>query len=105
MRTDHKAAFAAIACSIFIFVSPAQAQRQGPPKPDLAKMATSIDVPEFALKSCMGERPEDGSTEGRRPPQPDAAKISACLKKAGHKISEQSVKDTLAAFGPPGRPK
>lgn len=104
MKMRNMAGFSAAACALMIVAGPAQAQQQQrPPKPDLAKMAASMDVSEQALKACMGAKPTEEPAEGSRPPRPDAAKISACLTSGGSTVSEATVSKTLASFGPPQR--
>lgn len=90
-------------CSLFVAVAPAVAQQTRPPRPDIAKMASSMGVPEDALKSCMGPPPSERPANGERPPRPDIAKIAACLKEQGHDVTDQSVGDVFAANRPPRR--
>lgn len=79
----------------------AAAQGQRPPKPNLAEMASAMDVSEEALKGCLPEHPSrEQSGERSRPPKPDPAEMAACLKKAGFNVTESKVTETLEAARP-----
>ena len=74
----------------------AMAQGQRPPAPDLAAVASALDVPQDALMRCLGERPEPG----QRPPKPDASKVSECLGGEGFKVTTKAVDKALVAASP-----
>jgi len=85
------------AMALLALASPLSAQDQRPPKPDLAKMASSMGVSEDALKGCLPARDEG---ERSRPPRPDASALAACLKKAGFSVTENKISETLEASRP-----
>jgi len=85
----------------------ANAQQQQPPRgPDIAKMASQLNVSEKALQTCMPAPAKGKNAERSEPPaRPDAVKITNCLKAGGAKLSQERVNEVLEASAPQGRPK
>lgn len=93
-RAIYAAVFALGGLSLTAGTSVAQ---QRPPEPDFAVMASQLNVPESALKSCMGGKPQ----KGQRPDRPDASKVATCLGNAGYFVTAKATDAALAAGGPP----
>ncbi len=87
----------ALTAAASLFALPAAAQERRPPKPNLAEMASAMEVSEEALVGCL---PKRQSGERSRPPKPNSGELAACLKKAGFSVTEGKVSETLEAFRP-----
>lgn len=98
MKTHRSKLAFATAVAFLSASAPVASQSQRPPRPSLSDLATAMEVPESALKSCLPPRQSGGSRQQGRPPKPDAGKIAACLKKAGHDVSSEKVEETFRAM-------
>lgn len=91
MRTIALYTFISILGGVSLVCGAAMAQ-QRPPAPDFSAMATQLGVPETALMTCLGPRPEPG----QRPDRPDPSAVSSCLNQAGYEVSAKSAQSALA---------
>ncbi|QUS37014.1 hypothetical protein [Falsirhodobacter algicola] len=88
----------------FALAGGVHAQEQRPPQPDLSAAAAKMGVPKKALEGCMpGPKGEKTASAEQRPARPDAAKVTACLGKAGYSVKKADVEAGLKAAAPAPR--